>query len=203
MGPDVSPLATTVVGADAAPLEGVLLRGELGRRPIRGPDVEAENAAYLLLSEQLREGRNGLLQSLMEAAISLCQAGTAGISLLERADGARARFRWTAIAGQLADSVNGTVPRDFSPCGVCLDHDTPMLFAHPERHYTYLQGVGVPFCEILVLPFHVDGSQAGTIWIILHDDARGFDMEDVRIMSRLARFTGAAYGALSHGAPAP
>ena len=188
------------MAADAVPLDAVIRRGELGRRPMRRPDHEAENSAYLLLSSELRDGQQSLLQSLMDAAVALCQAGTAGISLLEHVEGHPPRFRWTAISGQLASAVGGGVPRDFSPCGTCLDHDAPMLFALPERHFTFLQGVG-PFCELLVLPFHVDGRQAGTIWIVAHDETREFDMEDVRIMSRLARFAGAAYGVLGRGAP--
>lgn len=195
---DMSPVATST---DAAPLDTVLLRGELARRPTRSPDLEAENAAYLLLSDELAEGRQSLLQSLMEAAMSLCQAGTAGISLLEPAEDGDACFRWTAVCGRLAAGAGGTTPREFSPCGVCLDHDAPVLFSHPERRFTYFQATGVPFVEGLVLPFYVDDGQAGTIWIISHDDSHGFDMEDVRIMTRLARFTGAAYGALGRGTP--
>lgn len=188
--------ATSGTATATAPLEAVLLRGELARRPIRRPDWEAENAAYLLLAEELQSGPLGLLQSLMDAAVALCGAGTAGVSLLECGEDGESHFRWTALSGRLAAAVNGTTPRDFSPCGVCLDHDAPVLFTHPERRFTYLQAAGVPLIEGLVLPFHVGGRQAGTIWILSHDDSRGFDMEDVRIMTRLARFTGAAYSAL-------
>lgn len=197
---ELSPEATTSTIAAAVSLDTVLLRGELRRRPIRRPDLEAENAAYLLLSEELRDGRLSLLQSLMDAAVSLCQAGSAGISLLEPSEGGPVQFRWTAISGQLAHAVGGSVPRDFSPCGTCLDRRAPVLFARPERHFTNLEAVG-PLHEVLVLPFHVDGRQAGAIWIVAHDDTRRFDMEDVRIMSRLARFTGAAYSVLGHGVP--
>ncbi len=101
------------------------------------------------------------------------------------------------LSGQLAAHVNGTTPRDFSPCGVCLDCNTPIHLVHPERYFTYFQSAGVPFCEALVLPFRVNGTPGGTIWIITHDDSRRFDMEDVRIMTRLATFTGTAYSAIS------
>ena len=178
------------------PLEAVLLQDELGRRPIRRPDVDAENAAYLMLADDLHAGPERLLQSLMDAAVSLCGAGSAGVSLLEPPD----LFRWTVLSGRMASAVNGTTPRDFSPCGVCLDHDAPVLFSHPDRHFMFLQKAGVPFVEALVLPFHAKGKAVGTIWIVSHDYAGQFDMEDVRIMTRLARFTGDVYAALAERA---
>lgn len=175
----------------------MLLRDEIGCRPIRRPDVDAENATYLMLAAEMRSGPAQLLPALMDAAVALCNADTAGISLLEEiSDGSR-HFRWTALSGRLAAFVEGTTARDFSPCGVCLDHDAPVLFAHPDRRFTFLQDTGVPFSEALILPFYVNAQQAGTIWIVSHDRAGCFDMEDVRIMTRLARFTGEAYSALT------
>ncbi len=180
------------------PLEAVLLRNELGRRPVRAPDLAAENAAYLAIARRMQAGPRAVLQTLINAAVELCGAGTAGISLLEPAGGGAMHFRWTVLAGRLAANMGGTTPRDFSPCGVCLDHGGPVHFSHPERRFTYFAAAGVPFVEGLVLPFHVDGAVAGTIWIITHDGSHQFDLEDVRIMTRLARFAGDAYTMLSH-----
>ncbi|MEO7086728.1 MAG: GAF domain-containing protein [Gemmatimonadaceae bacterium] len=178
-------------------LSTVLLAGELGRRPGREPDLAAENATYLALAERLTDSPDTLLQALMDAALVLCDAGTAGVSLLDTdAD----VFRWTVLAGRLASHINGTTPRDFSPCGVCLDNERPELFSHPERRFTYFAKAGVPFVEALVLPFYVDRQPAGTIWILTHEPTHHFDMEDVRIMTRLAAFTGSAYSLLRRGA---
>jgi hypothetical protein len=178
------------------PLKDVLITEQLGRRSTRPPDLESENAAYLALAQRLSGDPLGLLQALMDAAVSLCGAGTAGVSLLEARPEGDVVFRWTVLSGRLAAAVNGTTPRGFSPCGVCLDNDGPVLFSHPERRFTYFASAGVPFVEGLVLPFYVDSAPAGTIWIVSHDRHRRFDLEDVRIMSRLADFTGAAYGLL-------
>jgi len=133
----------------------------------------------------------------MDAAVSLCDAGSAGVSLLEHTEDGTHIFRWTTLSGRLASATNGTTPRNFSPCGVCLDRDAPVLFANPDHRFTFLQSAGVPFAEALILPFYVDGQQAGTIWIVSHDRAGKFDMEDVRIMTRLARFTGDAYASVA------
>ena len=156
--------------------------------------MAGENAAYLAIARGLAGPSEAVLQTLMDAALSLCDAGTAGISLLEEQDDRSMLFRWTVLSGLLSEHVNGTTPRDFSPCGVCLDRGEPTLFSHPERRYTYFQSAGVPFVEALILPFDIDSRPAGTIWIVAHDTFRQFDIEDVRIMSRLAAFTGAAYG---------
>jgi hypothetical protein len=193
---------TSAAASRPVSLDDVLLRGELARRPNRAPNLQDENAAYIALARQLACGPDAVLQSLVDAALSLCDAGTAGVSLLETGSDGVELFRWTVLAGQLAAAVNGTTPRDFSPCGVCLDKNAPILLAHPERYFTYFQSAGVPFCEGLVIPFTVNGAAGGTIWIITHDDSRRFDMEDVRIMTRLATFTGLAYSALSRQAPA-
>jgi hypothetical protein len=177
------------------PLDAVLLRDAIARRPLRSPNIQAENAAYISIARQLATSPLELLQTLMDTAVALCDAGTAGISLLEDTDEGTI-FRWTVLAGRLASHINGQTPRNFSPCGICLDRGAPVHFSHPERRYTYFQAAGVPFVEALVLPFDVQGTPGGTIWILTHDHSRRFDMEDVRIMTRLATFTGAAYSLL-------
>ena len=188
--------AAVIQATEVVPLSAVLLRHELGRRPMRRPDLEAENATYLLLADEFKAGPLRLLQALMDAAVSLCCAGTAGVSLLEDLPDGRKQFRWTVLSGRLDFAINGTTPREFSPCGVCLDHDAPVLFSNPDHRYTFLQTAGLPLREALILPFYANGEHAGTIWIVSHDSSGHFDMEDVRIMTRLARFAGDAYAAL-------
>src|SRR5688572_24678767 len=73
-------------------------------------------------------------------------------------------FRWVALAGQYANYVGGTTPRDFSPCGVCLDRNAPQLYLWPARYFTYIRPITPPIVEGLVIPFHVDGRAIGTIW---------------------------------------
>ena len=182
--------------AGPVPLDAVLLRDAMVRRPIRAPNIAAENAVYIALARQLAEGSQAVLQSLVDAAVSLCEAGTAGVSLLETPPTGPAIFRWTALSGTLASHIGGSTPRDFSPCGYCLDQGVAVHFSHPERRFEYFKAVGIPFVEALVLPFDVDGKPHGTIWILAHDASRKFDLEDVRIMTRIATFTGAAYSML-------
>ena len=58
-------------------------------------------------------------QRLAEAALQLCRAGTAGVSLLDTEDGAEV-FRAEAVAGVLSGHLNSTIPRA-SPCGAAID----------------------------------------------------------------------------------
>ncbi|PIG93858.1 ATP-binding protein [Gloeocapsopsis sp. IPPAS B-1203] len=172
-------------------LDDVLITEELSRRSPRPPNWQAENQAMHTLARQLVNQPETMLQSLVDMALDLCTAETAGVSLLETtADGKE--FRWTVLAGTLAQYVGGTSSRNFSPCGVCLDRGTPVLFAHPERYFTYFQAANTPIVEGLVLPLIADNHALGTIWIMSHDQARHFDSEDVRVMTSLADFTAAA-----------
>ncbi|MEP6507497.1 MAG: HAMP domain-containing sensor histidine kinase [Gemmatimonadales bacterium] len=178
---------------------GGLISDALLTRPNRAPDFFAEAAALRRLSALLTGDPQILLDTLMAVAVELCgrppTAATAGVSLLERVDSDHQQFRWVSMAGQLSAHVGGTTPRDDSPCGVCLDEGRPVLFSRPDLLFPYLQATGVPIIEGLVIPFYVaEGAGAlGTIWIVSHEFDCRFDAEDVRIMTSLAGFTGAAY----------
>ena len=181
-------------------LETVLVTPRLAEGPVRPPDHAAENRALHRVARAMSESPRAALDSLLLEALTLCRPdgnATTGVSLLEPDFATEdVLFRWTAMAGRLAHHVGTTTPRSFSPCGVCLEHRGPVLFDRPDLYFTYFLATQVPFIEGLVLPFRVEGAQAGTIWIVSHDDARGFDAEDVRIMTSLADFTGAVYATI-------
>ena len=69
-------------------LDEVVINSELLRRPSRRPDHEAENEAFIVLAQTLADSPDMILQKLAETALQLCRADTAGISLLEKHDGA-------------------------------------------------------------------------------------------------------------------
>jgi two-component sensor histidine kinase len=170
-------------------LESVLLTIELARRPPRTPDYPAENKAMVGLAQELYSPGD-ILQRLVKAAVSLCNAHSAGISLLHE-DGQN--FYWRTVTGRWATYVGGTLPRALSPCGTVLDRNAPQLFSHPERHFPCLVSMLPTIEEGLLIPFYVAGKAVGTIWIIAHDASRSFDAEDLRVMSNLSQFASAAY----------
>uniref|UniRef100_B8HKS2 histidine kinase n=1 Tax=Cyanothece sp. (strain PCC 7425 / ATCC 29141) TaxID=395961 RepID=B8HKS2_CYAP4 len=173
-------------------LNEILITEELGRRSSRFPNWQAETQAMQRLARQMAEGSQSLIQTLVDTALDLCQAGTAGVSLLEKTPDGAEIFRWNALAGTLADHVGGSTPRHFSPCGVCLDQGVAVLLSHPEHYFTYFQEADTPIVEGLVLPLIANSHVFGTIWIMSHAEERQFDSEDVRVMTSLADFTATA-----------
>lgn len=177
---------------DGVDLESVISTVELARRPWRAPDHEAENRALVALAQEIAGSPEDILQKLVEKALGLCRADSAGISIAEELDGKQI-FRWRAIAGKYALHRWGTTPRDFSPCGTVLDRDALMMFSRPARHYAYLDEAQPPIVEALLVPFSVRAELVGTIWIMANDDIRKFDAEDARVLVSLAKFASAAY----------
>jgi len=176
----------------AVPLQSIICTEELHRRPLRPPDYQKENRALVVLAHALNDSPHTILQTLADTILEVCQADSAGISLLTTNDGGK-RFYWPAIAGRWKPHIGGGTPRDFGPCGDVLDHNIPLLFCHFERRYTYFQSVTPPVEECLLSPFYVKGKGVGTIWAIVHDDRRKFDAEDERLLSSLGKFASSAY----------
>ena len=174
-----------VRAGDHVKIQSALSTAELSKRKSRVPDFAAECRALIALAEQLAVSPIGILQTLAETALTLCGAESAGISLLE-ADGKR--FHWPAIAGQWAHHLGGGTPREFGPCGTVLDNDTALLFSHPERDFDYFAPVVPLIEEALLVPFYINGSAVGTVWIIAHDKGRRFESEDLRLMTDLGTF---------------
>jgi signal transduction histidine kinase len=172
-------------------LGDVVTNSHLAGRPARAADYEAEVEAMNILAETLAHSPQDLLQKLVEVAQELCRADSAGISLLEN-HGAEELFRWEALAGVLRDHVNGTMPRNASPCGITIDRDATQLMYLPERFFPALK-IEPPIVEALLVPFHVQDQPVGTVWVVTHTDDRKFDQEDERIIKTLANFAAAGW----------
>ena len=175
--------------SQTARLEDILITPRLSARH-RLPDLQAEGRALRTLARTMATAPDTLIDTLLEMALELCHADTAGLSVL---DTNSQKFIWTNLAGTLKQHIGGTTPRNFSPCGVCLDRNAPQLFSFPEKYFTYLApAANPPFVEALVIPVYMKDQTPATIWILTHNPAVVFDTEDVRIMSDLADFTSVA-----------
>jgi hypothetical protein len=127
------------------------IRAALASHPYRPPNYEAEDRALTALA--LAGNPRNVLQKLVETALDLCQAGTAGISLLETHDGVDL-FRWEALAGVFAASRNNTMPRNAGPSGVCIDENaTQLMYLRSDPH----------FVETLLVPVHCEGRPIGAL----------------------------------------
>lgn len=164
----------------------VLITELLAIRPARQPDLAAENQALYNLTQQLIDEPLSLLTTLVRITLDLCQADSAGVSLLETTPNGESQFCWVAIAGKLEFLEQTTTPGNFSPCSKTLQSRQPQLYAYPERYFTYLQHPQFPIVEQLLIPLWVNNQPLGTLWIMSHQKARQFDAEDFRLMNRLA-----------------
>ena len=170
-------------------IEEIIITPELLARQAHPSDVAAETAAMRRLGETMETDPSKTFQVCVDLALELCHADSCGISLLDRTDEGEDVFRWIALAGELREHLYGTTPRFFSPCGICVDNGMPLLMRRPEVVYSYLD-VGPPFHDVLLIPLTETGSKLeGTIWIIAHNPERKFDLEDARVMQRVAAFT--------------
>ncbi len=192
MSPQQSDDATGVL------LDRIVTTEELATRPSRPPDHAAEASALVRLAKAMTESPETVLRELAGAAIGLCRAESAGISLLET-DGDRQLFRWHATAGAFAPYLGGTLPRHFSPCGTVVDRNALQLLSDPARHFPYIHELVPAVTEVLLVPFHSGETAVGTVWIVSHSPGLRFDAEDARLMTSLSQFASAAVRTLQVG----
>lgn len=174
-------------GVPTAMLAEVDILSELATRPRRSPNYEREHRAFDMLSAEMADNPTNMLQRLVEVAVDLCEAHTVGISLL---DGSV--FRREAVAGVFAGARGGTMPRNESPCGLCVDRDATQLLYLADRYFPALSAEP-RFVEALLVPFYDRGRSIGTVWIVSHDFKRKFDREDERLIRVLSRFASAGW----------
>jgi two-component sensor histidine kinase len=116
---------------------------------------------------------------------------SAGLSLYEP-DPAPGVFRWRYLRGALAPFEGATTPRNFSPCGITLDQNAPVLSRHPERVYNWISDANITVPEVLLVPLYVNGKEPlGTLWIVSSEEGH-FDRGHARAMRELASFVGIA-----------
>lgn len=178
--------------ADRARRAGALVTPALGTRAHRPPDFAAESETMHRLARALTSSDGAMLQTLSDMALDLCEAGSAGIGLLEPGTGGAPVFRWLAVSGACVAAVDTTTPIEDSPSGIALKLAAGQLFSFPQRHYDCLEHVVPEIIEKLVVPIPGEPEPWGTVWVMSHDKAHLFDSEDLRILTSLANFTCAA-----------
>src|ERR1700683_4504849 len=171
-----------------AKINSVLITAQLPARPTRKKNHEQVSAALDELAKKISGIEEELLAVLVRAALELCDAGTAGFSVLYEDEKV---FRWDALAGALAGAKGGTTPSTWSPCGTTLDLGAPQLFYFPSRSFEFFSTPPRQIVEGLVVPVYVGDKPLGTLWVASHDD-RKFDKEDLQVLQSIAAFCGTA-----------
>jgi hypothetical protein len=166
---------------------------EFEARQLHLHDAAQQMQGMQRIAHAFVESPDTILQELVNAAVELCNADSAGISLEidkeHRSD--TEYFQWVATAGEYARFLNATLPRTPSACGTCLERGQPQLFRVTQRFFD-LMGVDAPtVTDGLLLPWQVE-EMRGTIWIMAHRRAEAFDSSDCRMMQLLADFSAMA-----------
>lgn len=165
----------------------VSITHELFERASPAPDYLREKLALQDLAQQMADHPEELLPRLVKQAMDICEADSAGISVLEGDV-----FRWLGLTGKLAAFEGATTPRNHSPCGVCIDSRGPVLMERPERVYGWIADANITVPEVLLVPLMVNGSTPiGTLWIVAGEE-QYFNRGHERVMTELAAFTGVA-----------
>lgn len=158
----------------------------IDRRSTRAPDHAVEARMLSLLATELADRPEGVLARLADCLVEAGIAGSAGTTICDGACGV-----WEAVSGAWSQLRGTAIPLEGSPCGIVVDRDAPLLVVRPAERFA-----GAPTDpaaeELLIVPFHLGGVPAGTLWIAAHDPDRRFDREDLRLLNSLARFAASA-----------
>jgi len=176
---------------DANGFSDILATDRLWNRPSRPRRLEEEVQSLLELGRLITsQTEHAILSKIAAYALSFCKAESSGFSIFETVENEAEIFRWTATRGRMQTFEGGTTPAHFSPCGFCLERNSPQLFRHPEKFYSYLKPIS-PIAELLLIPMHDDNAWVGTIWVMCHQKRRSFDREDARLMMELGSLASA------------
>ena len=175
---------------DGAPAD-LFITEALDARPVSPADYRQETLAIQSLASHMADDPDKVLASFVDIALELTGAVSGGLSLYE-AEPAPGVFRWHFLRGTLARFEGATTPRDFSPCGVTLDRNGPVLTLHPERVYSWLVDANVSLPEVLLVPLYLASHEPlGTLWVVSQSEGQ-FVRDHARILTELAAFVGIA-----------
>jgi signal transduction histidine kinase len=170
-------------------LEVIDLQGDasFAERRLHVRDVAAQMEGMRRLARAFVQSPDTILQELVNAAVDLCGADSAGISIETEEGGDENFYRWVATAGEYAHFLNATLPRYPSACGLCLERGQPQLFRVTQKFFD-LMGIEAPLVtDGILLPWKVEEVR-GTVWIMAHGREEAFDGDDLRMMQMLADF---------------
>jgi hypothetical protein len=156
-------------------------------RRLHNRDVPMQMEGMQRLAHAFVENPDTILQELVNAAIDLCGADSAGISIVQEQATDAEFYRWVAAAGQYAHFLNATLPRYPSACGICLERGKPQLFRVSQPFFDTLGVLAPVATDGILIPWQVQETR-GTIWIVAHGRLEAFDSDDCRMMQVLANF---------------
>ncbi len=187
-------MSTAATDLDDTGLEVIDLESDslFSARRLHTRDASVQLQGMQRLASAFVDRPESILQELANAAVDLCGADSAGISL-EQEDGTDAAFyQWVATAGDYGPFLHAILPRFPSACSVCLERGRAQIFRVSQRFFD-LMGIEAPtVTDGILLPWQV-GETRGTLWIMAHGRTEAFDRDDSRMMQMLADFAAMGY----------
>jgi hypothetical protein len=160
-------------------------------RPLRERNMSAQTEEMQRLVNLFVSEPAEILHRLTDAALDLCGADSAGISVETPEGGEDAFWFWAAISGEYQRFQNSALPRYPSVCGLTLDRGGPQHFVVTQRFFD-LAGFQAPLVtDGLMLPWNAGGKR-GTIWLMAHGRSQAFDVNDLMVAGTLADFAAMA-----------
>lgn len=161
-------------------------------RNLHSRDIGTQMAGLQRLSRALVEQPETILQELVNAAVDLCGADSAGISIEKEDRSDQEFYHWIATAGDYSGFLNAILPRYPSACGLCLERGHPQHFTVSKKFFDIL-GVEAPLVtDGILLPWKAEETR-GTIFVMAHGRTEAFDANDARLMTMLADFAAMGY----------
>jgi RNA polymerase sigma factor (sigma-70 family) len=164
---------------------------EFAARSLHTRNVTWQIEGLRRLTHSFVQSPDTILQELVNAAVELCGADSAGISLETEERSDANYYHWVATAGQYNGFLNAMLPRYPSACGICLERGKPQLFRVSQRFFD-IMGIEAPLVtDGILLPWQVEETR-GTIFIMAHGRTAAFDKDDGQMMRVLADFAAMA-----------
>jgi hypothetical protein len=182
-------------------LEVIDLRSDaaFSARKLHDRDVGKQMEGLQRLSHALLEKPETILQELVQTAVDLCGADSAGISLEKDDRSDKEFYRWVATAGTYSGFLNAILPRYPSACGMCLERGHAQHFTVSKKFFDIL-GVEAPLVtDGILLPWQTEETR-GTIFVMAHGRTEAFDQNDARLMNMLADFVAMGFKQQKHQA---
>jgi hypothetical protein len=160
-------------------LHDLLLNGAFQERKNDERDPNREADALRRMARVFAENPNVVLQELVDIAVEVCGADSAGVSLEERSEDGKLRYRWSAIAGSFVQDRRGTTSRVFTQSGAGFSG------GGTQR---YRGGLATePISDGILIPWSKD-SMRGRIWAVAYHSREAFHYDDQRLLTELADF---------------
>jgi hypothetical protein len=129
------PAASVVSQLAETGLEVIDLQSDpsFARRRLHVRDIVSHIEGLNRLARVFVETPTNILQELVTAAVELCGADSAGISVVQKDSTDDNFYHWIATAGQYSGFQDAKLPRYPSACGVTLERGRPQIFRVTKR----------------------------------------------------------------------